>query len=51
MKFNFAFLLQSFGSTFLGIEMILAGFSSQNLPVFGDFEALLVGFIGFHRHS
>jgi len=51
VEFNFAFLLQSLGSTFFGIEVILTGFSGQNLAVFGDFNALFIGFVGFHRYG
>lgn len=36
--------------SFLGIEVVLAGFAGQKLPVFGDFDALAIRLIGFHRH-
>ena len=33
----------------LGIEMILTGYSSNKLAIFGHFDALTVRFVGFHR--
>jgi hypothetical protein len=51
MKFGIATLGSLFGAVFFGIEVILAGFASQNLAIFGDLEALQVGFVGLDRHG
>lgn len=44
-------VFSSFGSpSFLGVEVVLAGFPGQKLATFRDLDALTIGFIGFHRH-
>jgi len=35
----------------LRVEVVLSGLASQNLALFGDFEALAIRFVGFHCHK
>jgi len=51
VKFAVATLSTSLGAVFLRVEVILSGLASQNLAIFGDFEALEVRFVGLDSHG
>jgi hypothetical protein len=50
MEFAVLVLSCFLASAIFGVEVVLARFAGQKLAVFRDFDALLIGLIGFHRH-